>query len=478
MTQLGIHLLGNFHVTDNGQTLKGLDQARLQALLSYLLLYQDAPVSRQQLAYTFWPESDEKQALNNLRTLFYRLRQTLPDAESYLSYDRHTLQWRPAADFSLDVEEFERALARAQTAEQDGDRQTMGAELEQAAALYVGDLLPANYDAWIEAHRERLKQDYEAAIERLIDYFEEDGQYEQAIAYARQLVQQNPLSETAYRRLMALQAASGNRAGALQTFQQAQKMLAESLGVDPSPETLALHIQTLQGEIGLGNVERTEQARQVARQREELDGRYERLINTNVLLLELQREREEKSKLLSRLEEGLAETSDRSFLEDQPGQDIPCPYKGLAAYDEADAAYFFGREGLVGELAARLAGTPFLTVVGPSGSGKSSLVRAGLLPALKAGGLPGSESWKTAVVTPGAHPLATLAVATAQLNGATAGKLYRALQEEPCALAHAVAEALEAAGGEARLLLVVDQFEELFALCRDDAERRLFVENV
>ncbi|MFN2207559.1 MAG: BTAD domain-containing putative transcriptional regulator, partial [Candidatus Promineifilaceae bacterium] len=351
-------------------------------------------------------------------------------------------------------------------------------ELEQAAALYVGDLLPANYDAWIEAHRERLKQDYEAAIERLIDYFEEDGQYEQAIAYARQLVQQNPLSETAYRRLMALQAASGNRAGALQTFQQAQKMLAESLGVDPSPETLALHIQTLQGEIGLGNVERTEQARQVARQREELDGRYERLINTNVLLLELQREREEKSKLLSRLEEGLAETSDRSFLEDQPGQDIPCPYKGLAAYDEADAAYFFGREGLVGELAARLAGTPFLTVVGPSGSGKSSLVRAGLLPALKAGGLPGSESWKTAVVTPGAHPLATLAVAMAQFNGATAGKLYRALQEEPCALAEAVAEALEAAGGEAGLLLVVDQFEELFALCRDDAERRLFVENV
>jgi hypothetical protein len=64
------------------------------------------------------------------------------------------------------------------------------------------------------------------------------------------------------------------------------------------------------------------------------------------------------------------------------------------------------------------------------------------------------KAWKTAVVTPGAHPLATLAVATAQLNGATAGKLNRALQEEPCALAHAVAEALEAAGGEAGLLLV------------------------
>jgi DNA-binding SARP family transcriptional activator len=140
MTQLGIHLLGNFHVTDDGQTIKGLDQARMQALLAYLLLNQDAPVSRQQLAYTFWPESDEKQALNNLRTLFYRLRQTLPDAETFLSYDRHTLQWRPDADYILDVDKFESALARAQTAEQDGDRQAMRAELEHAANVLLLEL--------------------------------------------------------------------------------------------------------------------------------------------------------------------------------------------------------------------------------------------------------------------------------------------------------------------------------------------------
>ena len=69
-----------------------------------------------------------------------------------------------------------------------------------------------------------------------------------------------------------------------------------------------------------------------------------------------------------------------------------CPYKGLAAFDAEDAEYFFGRERLVAELVARLVGAPLLAVVGPSGSGKSSVLRAGLLPALAGGVLPGSDA--------------------------------------------------------------------------------------
>ena len=72
---------------------------------------------------------------------------------------------------------------------------------------------------------------------------------------------------------------------------------------------------------------------------------------------------------------------------------VVCPFKGLAPFDESDAAYYFGRERLVAELVARLVGAPLLGVVGPSGSGKSSVVRAGLMPA-RGGVLPGSESWK------------------------------------------------------------------------------------
>ena len=80
---------------------------------------------------------------------------------------------------------------------------------------------------------------------------------------------------------------------------------------------------------------------------------------------------------------------------------VVCPYKGLASFDTEDAEYFFGRERLVAELVARLVGAPLLAVVGPSGSGKSSVVRAGLLPALAGGVLPGSDQWAQARDAPG-----------------------------------------------------------------------------
>src|SRR6185503_19786074 len=80
---------------------------------------------------------------------------------------------------------------------------------------------------------------------------------------------------------------------------------------------------------------------------------------------------------------------------------VVCPYKGLATFDFVDAEYFYGRERLVAELVASLVGAPLLAVVGPSGSGKSSVVRAGLLPALAGGVLPGSEGRTQAVIRPG-----------------------------------------------------------------------------
>ena len=122
-----------------------------------------------------------------------------------------------------------------------------------------------------------------------------------------------------------------------------------------------------------------------------------------------------------------------------------CPFKGLACFDADDAEFFFGRERLVAEMVAKLAGNPWLGIVGPSGSGKSSVLRAGLFPALAAGVLPGSEGWAHAVLRPGEHPL-------------------RALDD-----------ALAAAAGGGRLVVAVDQFEEVFTACRDECEREAFV---
>ena len=83
---------------------------------------------------------------------------------------------------------------------------------------------------------------------------------------------------------------------------------------------------------------------------------------------------------------------ERAERHDAPRAAVVCPFKGLASFDVADAAFFFGRERLVAEMVARLVGAPLLGVVGPSGSGKSSVVRAGLLPELASGVLPGSEA--------------------------------------------------------------------------------------
>ena len=81
-----------------------------------------------------------------------------------------------------------------------------------------------------------------------------------------------------------------------------------------------------------------------------------------------------------------------------------CPYKGLAAYQADDAPLFHGRERLVAGLVARLVDAPLLVVSGSSGAGKSSVVRAGLVPALAGGALPGSAAWRPVIVTPGRSP--------------------------------------------------------------------------
>ena len=100
----------------------------------------------------------------------------------------------------------------------------------------------------------------------------------------------------------------------------------------------------------------------------------------------------------------------------EPREDV-CPYRGLQVFDERHAEYFFGRDADVQRLLERLKAGRFLAVVGASGSGKSSLVRAGLVPSLHSGRLPGSEQWKILVFRPGGRPLAALAAQLLRLSG-------------------------------------------------------------
>jgi ABC-type multidrug transport system fused ATPase/permease subunit len=93
-----------------------------------------------------------------------------------------------------------------------------------------------------------------------------------------------------------------------------------------------------------------------------------------------------------------------------------CPYLGLDAFTEDDADRFFGRETLVNELLVRVKESRFVVIAGPSGSGKSSLVRAGLIYALKQGAIPNSDRWLYATLTPGRDPIESLALAMSRIE--------------------------------------------------------------
>lgn len=168
-------------------------------------------------------------------------------------------------------------------------------------------------------------------------------------------------------------------------------------------------------------------------------------------------------------------------MEATPAAPRPCPYPGLDAFTAANTEYFYGRQRLVDEI-LRLLGAGGhrgpLAVVGRSGAGKSSLLRAGLLPAIRAGELdvPGSRYWPQLVMTPGEHPLRVLARRLAAGTGQDEGAAAAALTADPAGLPRIVTGARRDGHSPDGLVVCVDQFEEVFTACVDEAERRDFIQ--
>jgi tetratricopeptide (TPR) repeat protein/energy-coupling factor transporter ATP-binding protein EcfA2 len=175
-----------------------------------------------------------------------------------------------------------------------------------------------------------------------------------------------------------------------------------------------------------------------------------------------------------------------------PGQAIfegECPYRGLEVFEEKHARFFFGREAQVDWLLShRLApmaesshARRFLAILGPSGSGKSSLALAGLIPALKAGKAEGSAGWPIVVFRPGSNPLESLTIelsraGLAESSAKAIQDLISALAENRTTLHLTARLALKAPA--ARLVVLADQFEEIFTLCNDEALRHALIENL
>ncbi|MEU5689245.1 nSTAND1 domain-containing NTPase [Streptomyces venezuelae] len=157
---------------------------------------------------------------------------------------------------------------------------------------------------------------------------------------------------------------------------------------------------------------------------------------------------------------------------DAEGQDPRGPYVGLAAFQPEDADWFFGREQLTEDLVTRIRSRRFLAVFGASGSGKSSLLRAGVLPRVREEDTLGRN---VVLLAPGTHPLEACAARLARVSGDSATALHSDLSGDPRALHLTALKALAGRPDGVELLLVVDQFEEVFTLCSDIRERTQFI---
>jgi len=235
MPSLHVSLLGQFRVLHGEEPVSSLGGRRLQALLAYLILHPDVPQSRARLAFHFWPDGPEAQSLGNLRKVLHDLRLALPDPDRWLSADSNQVTWRGDSLYTLDVTEFQAALSGARTPD----------AVARGVSLYRGELLPGCWDDWLLTERERLHQAFLALLDDGIRLAEQRRDYRTAMEYARIRLRHEPAHEHTSVTLMRLQAISGDRAAALQTFQFCTAVLERVLGIEPAPETLLAYERLL-----------------------------------------------------------------------------------------------------------------------------------------------------------------------------------------------------------------------------------------
>lgn len=252
---LRVRLFGELALDLGGRPLGPIESTRARSLLGYLMLHREAPQARQRLAFLLWPDSTEAQARTNLRKALHTLRRDTPELERFLAITTQTVQWVSRGPVEIDVEVFGSALAAA--AGSSGD--ACIAALGRAVDCYAGDLLDGCYDEWLVDARERLRDQYVSAVARLAALLSDRGDHDEAVRLARELVRCEPLRDASHRLLMAVYAASGDRAAAVRAYHECVSTLQRELGVAPSRETSDAYAALTQrsgpdddGEVALG----------------------------------------------------------------------------------------------------------------------------------------------------------------------------------------------------------------------------------
>ena len=241
MPTLYIRLLGHFQLIQDGKLIATLKEQRLQALFAYLVLHREKVMTRQQIAKALWPDSMPDQARSNLRTDLSKLRQSFPALDEFLETDKHSLQWRADVTLVIDVAAFEEALQQAEQLKRQGDNAGTLAALQQAVDLYTDALLPKLHEKWVLKLRQRLHDQFLAALETLTTLLQAQQDYAAAIRYAERLLQANPVSEAHHRRLMELHLLQQNFLAALETYKRCREILLHEFKITPSTATEEIH---------------------------------------------------------------------------------------------------------------------------------------------------------------------------------------------------------------------------------------------
>jgi WD40 repeat protein/DNA-binding SARP family transcriptional activator len=387
-------VLGPLEVAEAGGHPLPIAGSKERTILACLIARAGRVVPVDDLIEELWgdrpPRSPEKALVSYVSRLRRALRPGRPsDTDPELIFFRGDGYVLKADGHLVDAIRFEQLAGEGHRLLDTGRPARADPVLEEALGLWRGGAYQGyRYTGFGAAEGERLDELRRTATEDLIDSRLEGEDPGQLVPELEAMVREEPLRERRWGQLMVALYRAGRQAEGLQAFTRAREVLVGELGIEPGPE-------------------------------------------------------------LQRLQEAIL-SHDRGLERGQPVRAEPirptdvCPYKGLARFETVDAEFFFGREQMVAEAVGHLAEGRFLALVGPSGSGKSSLLRAGLVHALGSGALPGSDRWACSVIRPGDRPLD--------------------------ALAHALDEKRE------HSMLAVDQFEEVFTACSDVAERTAFLD--
>jgi len=236
---LEIRLFGTWHAHVNGEPMSRLRSRAGRWLLALLVLRHDCPVERAWLAGTLWPDSDEEQALYNLRRNLTDVRSALgPEAHRMDAPTPRTIRFdTDGAD--IDLCEFDTSVARGDTG-----------SLERAIEMYRGPLLEGCSEEWVIPERDIREQSYLRALETLGERASERGDPKEAVRHLRRAISIDPFRESLQRALMEALASGGDPAAATQVYRDLRLLLHREMRAAPAPETTSV-LERIRGQSKL-----------------------------------------------------------------------------------------------------------------------------------------------------------------------------------------------------------------------------------